>query len=520
MTEAEKFTGLLIKRLEECAKLFCDETGAISYEAKTIYKSNHKALDNILSHDFDIYYNNHIIRFSYYPHIQFSMAHSVLACYVSLNKMDSQKLFYPLSQVYGFLGITPSYALTLPLILSPDSMTECFECITESVLAINSDIKDLSYSQEKKDALFNTEFNFACVYLKGKFPTTEDIRLEIGKAQEEWYKHWVYNIYEQPISPEIEANAKSDLEQIVSRINDEAQSIVLADKQKFLMFYFQCVLRQSFSTGYEEYMVGNYPAAIKKLKKLKNKTRYENLLINYMENAKSPQRHVPASVFKNLSECYKNGIPKNNFKESLVVAPAMIIFGAIWVPLFLAIYFLFYYFENRNSIYLLGPFENAPSVILPALIMGIPMIYFNSKKFYKLFFRKNFQQLMELENATFSRSTHEFMKVMTAVLLIGSIVFLFLTVHQNIKLTENGFYDNTEFFSINGPFYEYKDVDKLHYQSETPDGHGGTFPYSSYVIALKNGEKVDIDQFDSCNEKFLNVLKDKGIDVEKSVVDF
>ena len=515
MTEAEKFTSLLMERLEECAKLFYDETSAIFYEAKTIYKNKHKALDNIISHNIDIYYNNHIIRFSYYPNIPLSTAHSVLACYVSLNKTDYQKLFYPLSQVYGFFGITPSYALTLPLILSLDSMTECFECITESLTAIHSDIKDLSYSQGKKDTLFNTEFGFACAYFKSKFPTMDDITLEIDKVKKEWYKYWISNIYEQPLSPKDEADVKSDLEQIILRINDEAQSMLLADKQKFLMFYFQYVLRQSLSTGYEAYMVGNYSTAIKKLKKLKNKTRYETLLINYMENAKSPQRHVPESVFKNLSELYKNGISKNNFKESLAIAPAMIMFGTLWAPLFLAIYFFFCYFENRNSIYLLGSFENAPSVILPALIMGIPMIYFNSKKFYKLFFRKNFQKLMELENATFSRSTHKFMKVMTAVLLIGSIAFLFLTVHQNVKLTENGFYDNTAFFSIKGPFYEYKDVDKLHYQQETPDGRGGTFPYSSYVIILKNGEKVDIDQFDSCNEKFLNVFKDKGVEVEQ-----
>ena len=514
MTEAEKFLSLLIERLEECVQRFYDETSALSYETKTIYKNKHQTLDNIISHDIDVYYNNHIIRFSYYPHTPFSTAHSVLTCYVSFNKTDSQKLFYPLSQVFGFLGITPPYALTIPLILTLDSMTECFAYITEALAVIHADIKALSYDEGEKDALFHTEFDFACNYFKNEFPTADDLKLAIDQDKEEWYKRWVSNSSEQPLSPEEEADVKSEFEQIVLHVNKEAQSMLLEDKQKFLTFYFTCVLGQSLSAGYEAYMVGNYPVAIKKLKRLKNKTQYENLLIHYMENANSPQRHVPESIFKNLSELYQNGISKNNFKEALAVAPAMFIFGAPWVPLFLVLYFLFYCFENRDAIYLLGPLENAPSVIFPAMIMGILMIYFNAKRFYKLFFRKNYQKLTDLENATFSRMTHKFMKGMTAVCLIGSIVFLFLTVHQNVKLTENGFYDNTAFFSLKGPFYTYQEVDKLHYQPETPDGRGGTFPYSSYVIILKNGEKINVDQFDSCHEKFLNVFQEKGVEVE------
>lgn len=393
-------------------------------------------------------------------------------------------------------------------------MTECFDCIAESLLLINSAIIDLSYNQDKKDALFNENFEFACTHFKSKFPTTNDILSEIDKAKEEWYKYWIANAYEEPLTPEDENNAQADFEQIVLRISNEVQSLLFADKKKFLMFYLGYCLVQSLSSGYEAYMIGNYNTAIKKLNKLKNKTPCENILINYMRKTKTPQRHVPESVFKNLTELYKNGIPKNNFKESLAIAPAMIIFGILWVPLFLALYFLFYFFESKDSIYLLGTLENAPSVIFPALIMAIPTIYFNSKKFYKLFFKKNYQKLIKLEDATYSHSAHRFIKGMTVILFVSSIVFLFLISHQNIKLTEDGFYDNTKFFSVKGIFYNYKDIDILKYQQETPNSHGGTFPYSSYVILLKNGEKIDIDQFDSCNETFLNIIKSKGVKVE------
>lgn len=515
MTDAENFTLGLIMQLENCVKLFSNENGNIFYEAKTLYKNGHKTPDYLTAYHIDLYYNSYIIRFSYYPHVTLSMAHSVLTCYVSFSKTDTQKLFYPLSQIYGFLGVTPIHALTIPMILSSDAMIECFDCIAESLLAINSAITDLSYNQDRKDALFNESFEFACTHFKSKFPTANDILSEIDKAKEEWYKDWICNVYEEPFTQEDENNARADFEQIILRINNEAQSLLFADKQKFLMFYLGYYLVQSLSSGYEAYMIGNYNTAIKKLNKLKNKTRYENLLINYMEKATAPQRHVPESVFKNLTELYKNGISKNNFKESLAIAPAMIIFGILWVPLFLALYFLFYFFESMDSIYLLGPLENAPSVIFPALLMAIPTIYFNSKRFYKLFFRKNYKKLINLVNATYSRSAHKFIKGLTVVLFVSSTVFLFLTAHQNIKLTEDGFYDNTELFRVTGTFYNYQDIEILKYQQETPDSHGGTFPYPSYVILLKNGEKIDIDQFDSCNATFLNVIKSKGVRVEE-----
>lgn len=515
MTDAEQFTNQLIERLAENAKSFYRDSGAHFYEAKSTYNSKHQAADNIQSHHIDLYYNNYIIRFSYYPHIPFSTSHSALTSFVSFDKTDSQRLFYPLSQVYGFLGVTPANALTIPLILSPDSMTECFAYIADALTAIRTDIEDLSYNEEKKDALLHTELDYACAYLKSEFPTMDEIESVIDEHKDEWYNSWISDSYEQPLSPDDEIKAKEDFEQLILRINDEAENLLSADQQKILTLYFQLALAQSLGAGYEAYMVGNYPTAIKKLKKLKNKTPYESLLIDDMESAKTPRRHIPESIFKNLTELYKNGTSKNGLKEALAIAPAMFIFGAPWALLFIGVYFLFYYFESRGSIYLLGSLDNAPSVILPAMLMGIVMIYFQAKRFYKLFFRKNYQKLMELQNATFSHTTHKFMKGLTVVLLIGSIAFLFLTVHQNVKLTDDGFYDNTRIFSIHGTFYAYRDVDRLHYRSETPDGDGGTFPYPSYVIILKNGERIDIDQFDSCNEKFLSAFQEKGVTVEQ-----
>jgi len=122
---------------------------------------------------------------------------------------------------------------------------------------------------------------------------------------------------------------------------------------------------------------------------------------------------------------------------------------------------------------------------------------------------------MELDNAVNSRSTHKFMKVLTVILIIGSIVFLALTVRQNIKLTETGLYDNTNFWSIQGDYYSYDEIERLYYREQTPNGYGDMFDMPSYVILLKNGEKIDPYRFNTCDENFLDALRGEGILVEE-----
>ncbi len=515
MTQTENLTAEIIDQLNECIKLYSADNGGILYETDTVYAKGHETADYIKTYNADLYFKSYIVRFSYYPHVSLSMAHSVLTCYVSLNKNDSEKLFYPLSHIYGFLGITPANALTIPLILTPESMAECFECIAESLGNIESQIIELSCDQEKKYILFNDSIELACTYLKNKFSTEEELNVELSKAKEKFHKNLNTSIGKTSAPDEETLSMIENSEEYFSIINNACRSALSTEKQKSLMFYFESALVQSLSAGYEAYMTGNYSAAIKKFKKIKLKTPYETLLLNYMENSQSPQRHVPESVFRNLTELYSNGVSKNNAKEALALAPAMFIFGIMWVPLFLAIYFLFYFFESKDSLYLLGPLDNAPSVMLPALLMSLPTIYFNSKKFYKLFFKKNHKKLIELENATRTRSGDSVIKALAVILFIGSVYFLLFNVHQNIKLTETGFYDNTEFFSLKGSFYSYDDIELLKYQPETPKKSGGTFPFPSYVILLKTGEKIDISQFDSCKETFLNVFKSKNVKIEQ-----
>ncbi len=504
----EQFTHGMIEKMNECAEEFCYKNNAGFLDNKTSYVKQTESFDNVRSHYSDVYFNSFIVRFCYYPHV--STSHSALTCYVSPYKTETERIFYPLSQLYGFFGICPENALTIPLILSPDSMKESFFCLGVAVETIIPNIQSLSYEPEQKELLFDREVEAAVVMLKKEFPTAEELQKFFDDIKKDGYETWKA---EQPPATNEQQQAE-EFAHLVSSLSNGVNSVIEMDKRSFLANYYKFLLIRSVSPAYEAYMTGNYTAASKKIKKIKNKTAYETILIEYIDNAKTPRPHVPESIYINLTELYKNGIPKNNLKEALMIVPAMLFFGLMWLPLFLAIYFLFYFFESRDALCLFGTLSNAPSVMFPSFICGILMIYFQSKRFYKFFFKKNYEQIIALDNAVNSRSTHRFMKALLGVLMSLSIVFLALTAHQNIKLCKTGFYDNTEFWSIKGEFYSYDEVEALYYREQTPSGYGSMIDIPSYVIVLKDNGEIDPYQFDSIDERFLDVFREKGVFVE------
>jgi len=103
MLDSNSFTKDLVVELERCAKNYSDDNNAISSESKTIFKGQVKTFDNVRVHNFDVYFNSYIVRFCYYPHIPFTTSHSTLTCFISLEKAESQRLFYPVSHICAYI---------------------------------------------------------------------------------------------------------------------------------------------------------------------------------------------------------------------------------------------------------------------------------------------------------------------------------------------------------------------------------------------------------------------------------
>ena len=509
MTESPgRFTEVIITQMERCAKAFSDERGADFFERQTVFKNAAQTADNIRAYNAEVYFGGYIVRFCYYPHLPLTVSHSVLSCHVSLEKVEAARVFYPLSQIYGFLGICPESALTIPLILSGEEMKEAFDCLAGAFDKIAVKIRDLSYDAEGKAALFDGELDAGIAVFKNEFPTEDALSALAESARKDWYGQW--KTERQDISDETELKAEFDA--MLTRLLGDIRSMIYEDKRKFLDYYYGFITARAVSPAYEAYMTGNYAAAVKKLKKQRRKTAYEKLLIGYMQSAETPSPHLPGPIYKNLTELYKNGIPKNNLKEALAVGASMLICGIICLPGLLAVYFIFYLIEGIGAVYLLGSLQGAPAAIIPAMFCGLPVIYFNSKRFYKLFFKKDYSRLTALDSATNSRSTRRFMKVLAGIIIAGSLVFLALTAHQNIKLTDTGLYDNSAFWSIRGDYYAYDEIEKVYWRESTPGGENPGTP--SYVILLKSGRELDPYWIETRDEKFLAALKAKGVQIQ------
>lgn len=505
------FTKSLIDALGKSAKAFYDGGKADFYEEKTIYKSKSETYDNVFSHDIYFYYKSFIVRFTYYPHFPMTMAHSVLCCFVSLEK--SERLFYPMQQICGFLGVVPDETLVIPFISDDKAMRDSFESLTRSLQKLTPQLTELSYSSDKKSDFFALELDSAEKFFKTEYPTEDSLIEAIGQAEKEWLPGFIKERQlENPGEPTSDDILREEFDSAVAEITNEALSSVKAQKLSLVNEYYRFIQARSVLAGYADYMLGDYRSALKKFKKLKNPTAFERCLIKRLENAKAPQTHLPKSVAESMT-LYDTGFKKNGLKEALLVMPAAILFGAAWLPLFLGLYFLFYFFESRGAVYLAGSLDNAPSVMLPCFLMGIFTIYFKSDWFRKIFFRKSSRKYIELDRMEQSRGAHKFMKGFAALTLAASFAFCFFVSHQNVKFVDTGFYDNSGFFSINSEFYSYNEVDKLYYREKTPDGSGETYDYPSYGVLLKNGAELDLSAIDTCNPKFLEAFKKASVKI-------
>ncbi|MDR1563642.1 MAG: hypothetical protein LBS74_01640 [Oscillospiraceae bacterium] len=507
MDDNAGFTKTLIAKLEQCAKAYAAEKGGIHLEAYST-----KRFDDIAEHTIDLYFNSYILRLSYYPHVRATAAHSVLGCGVSLEKHSGNRLFYPLAQIFGYFKQCPASALTIPLILEEASMQECFYALIKEFESIQPLIESLSYNEEQKKELYKAEVEAAAktIWHSSKDVSDAEMQKSINEFKAEVYTQWL-DIKQKKSNEVIEEDELNAL--VRSWVND-AQDVFEEEKRKLLKLYYEGLFIKALGSAYEAYMVGNYSRALKKLRRVKYKTPYELELIKYMEGQHKSTPHVPHEICKNLTELYKDGIPKNNAKEALLIATAMLLFSIMWLPLFLGIYFIFYFIENSNAEYLLGTLDNAPFAMFPSLLMGGVMIYFLSKPFYKLFFKKNYEKLAALDNATRSPATDKAMRIIIGIILVGSVIFLGLTAHQNVKLTKEGLQDNSSFWSLKGDFYSYEEIDRAIYRDKTPTSYGDWMDVPSYVIHLKNGKVLDFYNFETTKQQFLDSLQKHGVLIE------
>ena len=275
------------------------------------------------------------------------------------------------------------------------------------------------------------------------------------------------------------------------------QITVLDDEALWTLEFFYTLLTNHMAGDpYLRYMYGNTDKALVKLERMKYKSNYEQRLIRLLQKEVPARPAVPLSVQENIRAKYnKNGSPKSAGKEV----------GAL------------FFVESRNAELVLGPMAQLPFVFLPSFLMGICSSYYSRHFVYRLLFKKSYEKQQRLDHIENGPGSDRLMKVFFTLLLIGGMFFTLLMVKWNVKLLPNGIVDNSAFFSLKETYYRYKEVDKVYYKpNRIIDDEPVDF--SSYVIALKNGEQIDLYDFvpeEKDYDEFLSLIRKKGVPVEK-----
>lgn len=451
----------IIENFNLCAQTFQKKSNGICNELFSLFRAE-ESIEDIRMHFSKIYYNNFILLFKYTAHCGFTTINSILECLVYFEKTQDAT-GYPLACVLDYLDADTLDCLAIPCISNGTAMKQAFEMLGNTILCYWENICELSYSPEKKKEL----------------------------------------------------DAKFTKEILTAFKKDTADE---EDLQRYKTIFYDWFTARAVSPAYIDFMTGRYPAAVKKFRKMKNKNGYENRIMALMAQAGAGKKHIPASVYDNLTKYNAFGVPKANAKEFAAIFLPAFLWTLVWAVPFGLVFFLFYFLEQKGALYLMGPLAMAPSIFLPSFLMGLASSYFTRHQAFRRLFKKDYQAFSEMDSIENGKSSDRFMKGFTSLLLAGGFIFTVLTVRCNLKFEADGFIDNTKFFSMQGIYYSYSDIDRLYYKASRQNGSGEKMNFPSYAIVLKNGKEIDFYEWETAADTehtLLPLLKTKGVTVEK-----
>lgn len=454
----------ILDSLGTCCESFRKQSGGLLCEGNTVYKGE-KANQEVRYHFIKIYYHRYNLLFKYTAHGFLSLTNSFLECLVALEKSEDAR-YYPLSSLLNYLDIGTLVPLTIPFITNGAVMAECFALLAGVVSAHQGQIEQLAAEPERK-AQYAQAFAAEMESILHMKPAEEDESNEKESWLYEHYCDWLTN-----------------------RCADEP----------YLLF-----------------MTGKYQQAIKKFRKYKDRSGYEDRLIILMEAETAPQPCIPTVIFENMTRYNPYGTPKNTWKELGALFASAFFWMLLWGIFFTGLFFLLYAIEARHALYLMGPLTMAPMLFLPSFLMGLATSYFSRKKAFKIFFRKDFKRHLEMDQITNGAGADKCMKIFFAILFVCGIIFTALTVKDNIKFEADGFIDSTGFFTVRGTYYPYSEIKTICYKRDRINGFGRTMDYPSYVLVLTSDREIDFYEYEETSnteKELLPLLAKKGIKIE------
>lgn len=289
-----------------------------------------------------------------------------------------------------------------------------------------------------------------------------------------------------------------------------------ADKiiNMMLKNFFEAQIESAVVGAQSLFFTGKTEKALKKLKKSKYRSQYNENLIKHIENGGKTEDISPA--VKNAS--VEKGVVRHGggAKGALKLLAVSLFFDILVSVVLFGIFYLICTFSFKNSIFITGISENI--ILIPlfaslvSMALGIHFIKHREKK-------AKAQGDKTIHSIKFNKATEMFLKYFTIIAECVAILGLLTCVNSTAVFYENSFKYSEEIFPLSQSEINYSAIDYF----ALIDGYtvDGKFQKDPHIIAVtKSGEQIDLynSTFFSAEkfkEKSTEFFEDKGIEFKE-----
>lgn len=446
----------MYRQFNKSANEFCRKTNGCGCEIANSYKGR-ESDKNIKSISAKISYNSYFLEFRYT--VNGIISYSILECLACFEKSEDA-LKIPLPFIVDFCDIDILTPLCIPMISNEDGMREAFDTLGCVLTDLMPELADISCNAERKQLLFDYFCDEVMRLLRFKF--VKDCEVD----------DYDYQIF-----------------------------------------------ATRFSSGAFAYILrGEREKALKALKKNKDLFSYEERMKRLWESGKTMDVSRLPHIVENTEYINSLYVPKVDFREFLSHFIAWILLCVPLSLVYFGIYLLFAWMISQDAVYVTGIKMNWPCCVFAGFLTSVPISYFTRHWFYKKLFRKKYDKYREVDSMINTASSDKICGVLLRIIIVLCIAGLFLYENCNLTFKNDGFTDNTKFFSLKGEYHTYDEIDFIKYEPEFVNDFGDTIDIPSYSIIMKNGEIIDLRPYDDVEyyeKTLLALLEEQGVEVKK-----
>ena len=461
MTREDRLS-IIYDAFDACAERFCVSTGGSFHEIISIYKGRADSQELKYRSAF-IYYKSFLVQLKYTAHCALGVTNSVLECLVHRSK-ENDSIAIPLPLLLSYIGENSTLPLYIPSINSASAMREAFSCIEEAFSNAFDAISKVFSALPALNELLSRYF--------------ADMSLVL--------------------------NTDINWENFSFYVDDDLYS--------FLTIRFT-------SPAFINYIKGDTKTAAKQLSKIKRRTAYEEWLL---QELKCDDISVPTRLplIKDALSTYSKSGAQNagSGKEFLALFLSWFIITIAVSPAYIGLSLLFTFLEGRDSVYLIESDEKIFFCFVAAFITSIAISYFTRLKFYKLLFVRDFENYQATDEIQNGVGSDKIMRGFLTILIIASVVLIVLFAKWNVKFLDYGIVDNSRFFSLEGEYSDYGDIDFVYCKEERVNDFNEVLNAPSYVIVFKDGREIDLYEIayvEEYEQDLLDLMQEKGVEIRR-----